>query len=513
MIPLLTSQQMRRCDDDTIQNGTPSRTLMERAARTAIDVLFHELTVDQDTKLVALCGSGNNGGDGFAMARFLWEEGYRVTVCYGGVWSDSQPDTTRMSPECARQYELWSRVNGKTLDRLPALSDRTVVIDALLGIGLDRTIEGKLADWIGQVNQSGVPVLAVDIPSGVCADTGRVLGCAIRATATATIATPKIGLLLYPATAYVGKLAVCDIGIPTNVLGDEIDHWYVTPTDLTALPPRPVQGHKGTFGRVLVIGGASGMVGAPYFAAKTAYRAGVGLVEVMTHPDNRISIQTLLPEALYTPFAEDGMMSDPEVSAVLARADAVVLGCGLGTSDRARTLTGQILRLCDKPLVVDADALNLIAAHEPLQAALKARNAPTVLTPHLGEAARLSGLEVPHIASEPIATAHALANQHNAVCVLKDARTVVSDGHAAYIQNRGNSGMATGGSGDCLAGLIGALLCQYRAAALPTATLAALGVLIHAMAGDHAAEHLGKHAVMASDLADAVGEVLHTLER
>ena len=513
MIPLLTAEQMRRCDDDTIQNGTPSRTLMERAARAAIDVLMQELTVDQDTRIVVLCGGGNNGGDGFAMARFLWEEGHRVTVCYGGVWCDSHPDTTRMSVECARQYALWSESNGQTQDHLPALTNRTAVIDALFGIGLDRPIEGKAADWIEAVNASGIPVLAVDIPSGICANTGKVFGCAVRATATATIAAPKIGLLLYPAAAYVGKLTVCDIGITTKTLGDEIDHWYVTPADLAALPPRPAHGHKGTFGRVLVIGGASGMVGAPYFAAKTAYRAGAGLVEVMTHPENRIPIQTLLPEALYTPFTEDGVMSDNAISAILARADAVVLGCGLGTSDGARTLTEQILRRCDKPLVLDADALNLIAAHEPLQAALKARTAPTVLTPPIGEAARLSGLDAPHIASAPIATAHALVARYGAVCALKDARTVVSDGRHAYIQDRGNNGMATGGSGDCLAGLIGALLCQYRTADLPTVTLAALGVLIHAMAGDHAAERLGQHATMASDLSDAVGSVLRDRKR
>jgi NAD(P)H-hydrate epimerase len=481
---------------------------MERAAHAAIDVLMQELSVDQDTELVVLCGRGNNGGDGFAMARFLWESGHRVTVCYSGAWCDLHPDTTRMSVECSRQYELWHKANGKTLDRLPALTPRTVVIDALFGIGLDRPVEGKAAEWIEAVHASGVPVLAVDIPSGICANTGKVLGCALHATATATIAAPKVGLLLYPAAAYVGKLIVCDIGVTTKVLSEKIDHRYVTPDDLAILPPRPAHGHKGTFGRVLVIGGASGMVGAPYFAAKTAYRSGAGLVEVLTHPDNRMPLQALLPEAIYTPFAEDGVMSDREIAAVLARADAVVLGCGLGTSDRARTLTEQTIRLCDKPLVIDADALNLIAAHEALQAALKATTVPTVLTPHIGEAARLSGLDAPLIASEPIATAHALAARYGAVCALKDARTVVSDGQHAYIQDRGNSGMATGGSGDCLAGLIGALLCQYRAAALPTATLAALGVLIHAMAGDRAAERLGQHAVMASDLADAVGSVL-----
>ncbi len=511
MIPLLTADEMRRCDDDTIRNGTPSRTLMERAAKAAIDVLKQELSPDYTTRLLALCGSGNNGGDGFAMARFLREEGYDVTVCYGGAWSDSAPDTARMSVECAVQYALWCSLGGKTRDTLPTLPIRNgIVIDALLGIGLDRPIEGKVATWIAAVNESGMPVLAVDIPSGISADAGKVLGCAVRATVTATIAAPKRGLLLYPGASHAGKVTVCDIGITTDALGDAVDCWRVTPSDLSALPPRPANAHKGTFGRVLVIGGTHGMVGAPYFAAKTAYRSGAGLVEVMTHPDNRIPIQTLIPEAVYTPFAPD----EHSLAQALLRADAVALGCGLGQSDAALTLTEQVLRLCEKPLVADADALNLIAAHKPLQALLKARSATTVLTPHVGEAARLSGLDASHIASEPIATARALATRYSAICVLKDARTVVSDGHRCYIQDRGNSGMSTGGSGDCLAGLIGSLLCQHRGAeSLSPTTLTSLAVLLHAMAGDRAAERLGEHAVMASDIANSIGEILHSLSQ
>ena len=512
MIPLLTAEQMRRCDTDTIQNGTPSRTLMERAAKAAIEVLKQELSPDYATRLLVLCGSGNNGGDGFAMARFLWEEGYDVTVCYGGTWSDAKPNTARMSVECATQYALWTRQGGKTLEQLPTLrANGTVVIDALFGIGLDRPLTGKAADWIEKINAHGdIDVLAVDIPSGIHADTGHVLGHAIRAAVTATIAAPKRGLLLYPGASYAGKLAICDISITTHALGNTVDCFYVTPSDLADLPPRPAHAHKGTFGRVLVIGGAGGMVGAPYFAAKTAYRAGVGLVEVMTQPDNRIPIQTLLPEALYTPFATAPSL----LTAALARADAVVLGCGLGQSDDAKAITEQIIRLCSKPLVLDADALNLIAAHGPLQAALKARNDLTVLTPHIGEAARLSGLDAPHIASDPIAVANEIATSFGAVCVLKDARTVVSDGQNTYIQDCGNSGIATGGSGDCLAGLVGSLLCQYRTCAhLSHTKLTALAVLMHAMAGDRAAQRLGAYAVMASDIADAVGDVLHGIAR
>lgn len=516
MLPLLTARQMQLCDQYTIQElHIPSRTLMERAARSAIDVMKTELALLPTTRIIALCGSGNNGGDGFAMARFLFDEGYDVTVCYGGSWSDAKPDTTRMSDECAVQYDLWQLGGGKTLDTLPQIKPNTIVIDALFGIGLDRPIVGRMAEWIEAVNaaarQGELSVLSVDIPSGIEADTGCVLGTAIRADVTATMACPKTGLLLYPGAAHAGRVKVCDIGITTQALANTVHTWLVAPPDLAPILDRPAYANKGTFGRVLVIGGFPGMCGAAYLAAKSAYRAGCGLVEIMSADQNRIPLQTLLPEAVFTPFDPSSMPSDAEISAILARANAVVLGCGLGQSDAARTLTMQVIRLCQTPLVIDADALNLIASHKPLQDLLKARNAPTVLTPHLGEASRLSGLDVPRIASNLIATANDLAQNYHATCVLKDARTIVSDGTTQYIQSHGNSGMATGGSGDCLGGIIASLLAQHRAnATLSPALLASLGVLLHAMAGDTAAKRLGEHALMASDIADAVGEVMKT---
>ena len=517
MLPLLTAQQMRLCDQYTIQElHIPSRTLMERAAHSAIDVMKTELTLLPTTRIIALCGSGNNGGDGFAMARFLFDEGYDVTVCYGGSWSDTEPDTARMSVECAVQYDLWQLGGGKTLATLPKLKPHsTIVIDALFGIGLDRPVVGHAAEWIDAVNaaarQGELSVLSVDIPSGICANTGRVLGSAIRADVTATMAYPKTGLLLYPGAAHAGRVKVCDIGITTQTLDNTVHTWLVTPTDLAPILDRPAYANKGTFGRVLVIGGFPGMCGAAYLAAKSAYRTGCGLVEIMSAEQNRIPLQTLLPEAVFTPFDPSSIPSDNEISAILARADAVVLGCGLGQSDAARALTMQVIRLCQAPLVLDADALNLVAVHEPLQGLLRARTAPTVLTPHLGEAARLSGLDVPRIASDLITTASDLAQNYHATCVLKDARTVISDGTMQYIQTQGNSGMATGGSGDCLGGIIASLLAQHRVnSTLSSTMLASLGVLLHAMAGDAAAKALGEHALMAGDIADAVGEVLKT---
>lgn len=512
MRPILTAAQMRLCDQYTIDCGTPSRTLMERAACAAIAVMKQELPLDFKSRVLVLCGSGNNGGDGFAMARFLRDEGYDTTVCYAGTYKDGLPDPDRMSTECARQYDLWQASGGMTIDTLPPLTANTLIADALLGIGLDRPVTGKLAEWIEAINTADLPTLAVDIPSGICADTGHVLGCAVKARATATMAYPKTGLLLCPGSAYAGKICTCDIGIGLDALSknsaDTPGVFEVTPADLAPLLDRPAYANKGTFGRVLVVGGASGMCGAAYFAAQTAYRAGAGLCEVMTHPDNRIPMQTLLPEAVFSPWTTDEAL----LVATLDRADAVVLGCGLGQLSEALTLTERIVRLCQKPLVLDADALNLLAAHKPLQDAVRARKHTTVLTPHLGEASRLSGLKTNGIASDMLTVSRDLAKTTNSTCILKDARTVISDGTSCYIQSHGNSGMATGGSGDCLAGLVGSLLAQHRNRTdLSPAHLAAFSVLLHAMAGDTAADALGQHAVMASDIADTVGKILHGL--
>lgn len=524
MLPLLTAAQMRACDEYTIQKmNIPSQTLMERAARAAIDILKTDASfaLTDRTRLVVLCGNGNNGGDGFAMARFLFDDGIDSTVCYAGEWKDDLPDTTKMSIECARQYTLWRDNGGQTNKELPPLNlAHTIVVDALFGIGLCREITGLCADWICQVNSHvcthKIPVLALDTPSGVQADTGKVLGCAMRATVTATIGEIKRGLLLYPAAEYVGKLYRCDIGISTEGLHDmpqvqPLDSWYWTASDVVPYLQRPAYSHKGTFGRVLVIGGCPGMCGASYFAAKSAYRAGAGLVEVFTAEANRIPLQTLLPEAILSTFDAVDMPTDEQLAHLLDRADSVVLGCGLGQGDVAHHITKAALHFCQKPLVVDADALNLIAAHEPLQALLAARTAPTVLTPHMGEASRLCHRTTEEIASDLFATSAALAARYHAVCVLKDARTIISDGKNHFAQPHGNSGMATAGSGDCLAGLIGSLLAQHRTRPnTRPVDIATLGILIHAMAGDFAADHLGQHAVMASDIADAIGAVLRT---
>lgn len=519
MLRLLSASDMRRCDQYTIEKlGVSSQTLMERAARAVEDVALQsdKLHVDRDTHIVVLCGSGNNGGDGFAAARFLREDGYDVTVCHGGAWAEGAPDTQRMSVECARQYALWKESGGCTEEALVPLDRKnTLVIDALFGIGLDRAPTGVVADWIDRVNlakEQGAEVLSIDVPSGVHADTGELLGRAVRATVTVTVACPKMGLLLYPGASCVGDLKICDIGIGTQALVDEKKAYYLQKQDVACVACRPAYSNKGTFGRVLVLGGETGMSGAVYFAAKSAYRTGAGLVEIGSAEANRLVLQTLLPEAIFTPL--EALSSDEELTAALDRADSVVLGCGLGQEPWAVRLVERVLRACQKPLLLDADALNLLSKNTRWRELLRARSTPVVITPHLGEAARLCQREIPDIATHMPAVADELAQTYHAVCVLKDARTVVSDGRETYIQTHGNSGMATGGAGDCLAGVIASLLAQYRYSNENSPTrLAALGVLLHALAGDAAAARIGRSALMASDLADAIGQVLAPFEK
>ncbi|MBR6727067.1 MAG: NAD(P)H-hydrate dehydratase, partial [Clostridia bacterium] len=324
-------------------------------------------------------------------------------------------------------------------------------------------------------------------------------GVALPATQTLAIAAPKPGHLLYPGAALCGRLSVADIGI----YSDSADAHLLEKEDLSALPPRPENAHKGRFGRVLIIGGAVGMSGAAYFAAKAALRAGAGLVEILAPHENRVIYQTQLPEALLTLYDPEALDEALLLNAI-SRADAVAVGMGLSQSDTALRLTALALAATKVPLVADADALNLMGRDPALLELCCQRSEPTVLTPHLMEMSRISATPIPVIAADPIGHAKRIAATVGAVVVQKDARTVISDGTEVYLNAFGNSGMATGGSGDVLAGVIASFAAQ-GAKALDAARL---GVLAHALAGDAALRHRGNHGLIASDIIDGLCEVL-----
>ena len=491
---ILKAAEMKAADEQEIARGTPSRTLMERAARAALVLLKENFPTNT---VLFMCGGGNNGGDGLAMARFFAEEGGNARVFYAGAWKDGMPDTDKMSKECAVQLSLLPQ--QVSVQCTPDLQEISAVVDALFGIGLTREIGGALAETIAQINASGLPVLAIDIPSGVDADTGAVRGVAVRATHTVTMAAYKFGQFLFPGTLLCGKVHLADIGIPVP---QEATH-LLEEADLQRLPPRPQRAHKGTFGRVLVIGGSVGMSGAAYLAAKAAYRAGAGLVEIFAPEQNRMIYQTQLPEALLSLYDPENLDKNA-LRAAIERADAIAIGMGLGNAPVVTKLVDTVLARAKVPVVIDADALNELSSGGEIRARLSACKTPLILTPHLGEAARLMERHIPQIAQAPVDTALEMARRFAAVTVLKDARTAVTDGVHLSLNVKGNSGLATGGCGDVLAGVITAFL----AAGIPSFQAAELGVLAHAMAGDAAKEKYGSHGLMASDVIEGLTRVL-----
>ncbi|MCD8347433.1 MAG: NAD(P)H-hydrate dehydratase [Lachnospiraceae bacterium] len=494
---LLNAKQMKACDERTISLGIPSMVLMERAALAVVEEM--EKAALDLSKVLVVCGSGNNGGDGFAVARLLSGRG-QMAVCFVGK-------ETSMTKETALQRHICENFGLKISSNFPD-GEYTTIVDAMLGIGLSRAVEGRYAEVIEWINAQPAKVVAVDIPSGVSADGQGVFGTAVRADLTVTFAARKLGQILYPGAAYCGRLICRDIGIPVSAVPPRI--FTYTKQDLIRLPKRVPASHKGTYGKVLLIAGSEGMSGAATLAARAAFRSGCGMVRVFTPSCNRTVIQTVIPEAMVTTW-EPGEEKLRLLEKALAWSDVVGIGPGLGTSEDAGELLRFCLEHCDRPLVIDADGLNLLSAYLSAQTSTTETfllpdflRGKVILTPHIGEMGRLAGMDCKAIAADLIGTAQQFALRHKVICVLKDARTVVSDGKQTYLNTSGNDGMAVAGSGDVLTGVICGLLAQ----GMPVFDAAALGVYLHGLAGDLARAELGAHGMMAGEIADSVGKVL-----
>ncbi len=501
---ILTSEQMQKCDANTMDGyGVPSAVLMERAACSAVEVIVEAFS-DPGTSVLIACGTGNNGGDGLAMARLLFLKGYTVTVLFPG-------EEEKCSEEAARQLGIVRKYGIEVIKQLPSeefldeeLSDTAfdVVVDALFGIGLSRDIEGIYRTVIDDLNALSAMKVAVDIPSGLSADTGKVMGVAFRADVTVTFGFAKIGQLLYPGADYCGGLFVKDIGIDEMSLpGVEPDILMAEPKDLALLPKRENDTNKGSYGKILIVAGSYNMAGAAAFSAQAAYRSGAGLARVVTDAANREIIQTLVPEAILATYDEKTDM-EAFVKEQTIWADAIILGPGIGRSRQAENLVQNILAEATVPCLVDADGLNILASHPEW---IRESKATLLITPHPGEMSRLSGTSVLAVRDDLLGAARSYADEYGVITVLKDARTIIRmPGEVTWINTTGNNGMATAGSGDVLTGIIGALLGQ----GLPASDAAVLGVLIHGMAGDAAAETVGRTSLMASDLIDGICKVL-----
>lgn len=495
------SLKMKLIDKYTMEEiGIPSLVLMERAAMEVVAVM--KQVIKKEDRVLVVCGPGNNGADGIAAVRILFLQGYQVAFL---LTFDREKCSNEMQTQLAIAEKL-----GIKIDNSSKLREYNIIIDAIFGIGLSKPVTGQLADIIDSINKGNHKVFSVDIPSGISADNGKVLGTAIKADYTVTFGFMKQGLILYPGAIYAGKITVADIGFPDKALYQAgADTFFYKKEDLKYLPERKIDGHKGTFGKVLVIAGSVGMGGAAYLSALAAYRTGAGMVKIMTASENREIIQSLLPEALFSSYDSDG-----EVTEALSWADVIVIGPGLSLTDKAKGILNSVLEKSRVPIIIDADAINLMAqalnregipANERLKKLDEVLPQNTILTPHPMELSRLLDIPVSDVSDNIIDIANQCSYNSKLIYVLKNARTIVAGCGKKYINISGNSGMATAGSGDVLTGIVAGLIAQ-KAAPYEAACLAAF---LHGLAGDAAAERESSYSMIARDIAEAIGLVLH----
>ena len=498
---LVDSRQMKQCDKNTIEYfGMPSLVLMERAALSVVQEVENHFGKGKGKKHTALvaCGFGNNGGDGLAIGRMLWQRGYGVTILM-------PPGDHKMSEEAKAQKGILEKYGVPMADAIP-MQEFDVIIDALFGIGLARDLEGVYRQFVDGMNARPGFKVAVDIPSGIHADTGAVLGVGFRADLTVTFAFAKTGLLLYPGAEYAGKVLVKDIGISSHsFLGEKPTMYCVGEEEYALLPERKPYSNKGTFGKVLAVAGSKNMAGAAFLSGKASYATGAGLVRIFTEEKNRVALQGLLPEAILTTY---GGAKDLEgtLEKALSWADAIVAGPGIGIGEAAKKLVKSILKHAKAPVILDADGLNVVASHLKW---LKKAKAPVIVTPHLGEMARLSGMGIADIQKQLLQVARNFAQEYHVICVLKDARTITAlpDGRA-YFNVSGNHGMAAAGAGDVLSGVLAGLAAQ----GMRLEEAAPVGVYLHGAAADRQLQATGAYGMMAHHLIDGVAQVLKEQE-
>ena len=494
----VNAAQMKAADQYTIQKlGVPSLELMEHAAQACVQVLEDE-KVDL-SHVCVVCGSGNNGGDGFAIARILQNNRYSVeTFCVG--------NPEHYTEETQEQMHRLQECGGKITYGMPQEDSYSVVIDAVFGVGLSRKVEGRYRQVIEQMNRMRGTKFAVDIPSGLSATTGCILGCAFKADYTVTFQLKKIGLELSQGRTMAGRVIVPDIGISTDSICEDQEIVRTAGKDIyrKMLPDRPEDSNKGTYGRLLVIAGSKGMAGAAYLNAHAAYMTGAGLVRIYTSSDNREILQTLLPEAVITTYEE---YNKEELLSLLTWADSVCIGSGLGMSRLSEKILKTVIEYVKVPCLIDADGLNLLAENKNYLNQMAERR--FVITPHMKEMSRLTGTPVEELKADRIQILKDFISRYRITCVLKDSRTLIASEEKGIRMNlTGNSAMAKAGSGDVLAGVISGWMVQEKEAE----DAAELGTYIHGLSGDLAKFEKGVYSVMARDLIEYISKALMKLE-
>lgn len=505
---VVDSKQMKEIDNYTVETiGIPAIVLMERAALCVTDVIKKH--IQKKDRILAVCGIGNNGADGIATARILHQEGYLVDLLLVG-------DQSKLSALANMQLNIAKNLNIAIYNNISLVS-YNIIVDAIFGIGLNKTVTGVYESIINDMNSGEHTIFSVDIPSGLSADTGKALSVAVKANFTITFGFNKVGMILYPGVEYAGEVTVVDIGFPGVAL-KEVDLNYIIcdNSDLSKLPIRINNSNKGTYGKVLVIAGSRDMSGACYFSANASYLSGAGLVKVVTEKDNKRVIQTLLPEAVLTTY--DSMNFDESIVNKIIQdikwSSVIVIGPGLGTNHVSEQLLDLVLKNTSVPVIIDADGINIIANRykdqsvlnmNPIEFISSILPMEAILTPHIKELSRLIDMKVDEIKSDILRVSNVCTFNNNLIFALKDARSIVAYKNTRYINVSGNNGMSTGGSGDVLTGVIAGLIAQGMAPSEATV----LGVYVHGLAGDEAAENKGYYSLKASDILEFLPNILN----
>ncbi|MBT8341708.1 MAG: NAD(P)H-hydrate dehydratase [Desulfatitalea sp.] len=511
---IVSAAEMQAMDQKTIETyGIPGRVLMENAGRGATRTFLKRIYTAGAGKVGVIAGRGNNGGDGFVIARYLAQRGIDTEV-----YLLSARD--KVKGDAAANLDLLPSIHVPIVEipdqaafaaRQPAMQQPAYWVDAIFGTGLNAAVKGYFKTVIDLINDAMRPVLAVDIPSGLQADTGQPCGACIRARATATFGAAKIGHVTYPGAHWCGTVDVIDIGIPSTVV-QEVNpcRTLITGSQVrTMLPARAADSHKGRSGHILVVAGSTGKTGAAAMAAMAALRAGAGLVTLAVPKTLNPSLSSQTIEAMTLPMPDDGhghfapSAFDP-IRQALADKQCLAIGPGMGTSCAAADLTRRLIEACPLPMVIDADGLNHLVGHLDL---LTKRRSPVILTPHPGEMARLAGCTVQAVQKDRIAAVRRMAVHFGACVILKGARTVIGDPKGRiWINPTGNAGMASGGMGDVLTGAVAGFLAQ----GCTDATAAICAVYLHGLAADLLAEK-APYGYLATEVMDALPQAIQTV--
>lgn len=501
---IVTANQMRELDRRTIQEaGIQGKTLMERAGSGVVSAMERTFGAMRGQTVTVFCGKGNNGGDGFVVARLLHRKRCNVRVCLLAQPENLTGDAKLMYQRFVKGAGKSRVVTASSLDQMSQLvRNNDFLVDALLGTGTSSPIADLYQGAITTMNDSDAPTIAIDVPSGIQTDSGATSGTAVHASLTVTIGAPKLGLFLGQGIDHVGKVQYVDIGLPRQYVEEmSLPLTLLTPATLRPwLPTRAASSHKGTFGHVGIIAGSPGKSGAAALAAKAALRAGAGLVTVATPTSVHACLESRILEVMTTPLPEtqDHTLSRqalPQLQTFMQSRNAIGIGPGLSTQAETADVVRTLISRCERPSVIDADALNALAGHTSL---LRSCPIPPILTPHPGEMARLSGeSSTATINQNRLGIAQDFARTHASIVVLKGARTIMANPNGqASISPTGNPGMATAGTGDVLTGIIAGFLAQ----GVSPWEAAQCGVYLHGFAGDLAAKACGYPSLMASDL-------------